>query len=601
MTNPIIAIYYTICNVTLSRRGMIMAGRIYAKKIHGNTYYYYQSTWREKIHSSDRGKTRGSGKSRVRTRSEYLGTADSIHQRLKERMAPLEVRHREFGFVAAIYQTALETGLVSLLQQHIPGKRYGLPRWLYFLLPIMNRLQHATSKQRMGEWAATTILPDWLDFDPKRFNSKTFWYVTDDVISEKELQERRQKQPGLKNDLFAGLDDSTFRAIEEAFIQNLQQQFPLSEDVFFYDTTNFFTYIEEPVRSLLAKTGHNKDSRHHLKQVGLAMCVEKDWGIPLFHCLYRGNSHDTKTFAGLIDDLLARLQASSRDVEELVLVLDKGNNTQENFAALHGKLHWVGSLVPSHYTDLLDLPLEQYEGKTPKHRFYRCQRNVFGIDCALVLTYNSSLAGKQEHTFQNGIGKLKQDLITAWNAYKRRPKGVPKKIVRMIETSRFGKYMTVTCTKDRLVFAETEAVATRKKRLGKNLLFCSNPKADSHWIINQYLSKERIEYDFKLLKDPALIRWRPGRHWTDTKIRAFGFCCVMALVLIQVMLLKVDRAGLRMSAAVLKEELTDLKEILMIYDENHVERKISHRSTIQQRLWDLFDLGSIERHLPYTN
>ena len=578
-----------------------MAGQIYAKEIHGNTYYYYQYTWREKLQPSEKGKTRGSGKSRVRTHSEYLGTADSIYQQLKERTTPLEVQHREFGFVAAIYQTAVETGLVALLQQHIPGKRYGLPRWLYFLLPIINRLQYATSKQKIGEWAATTILPDLLDFDPKRFNSKTFWYVTDDVISEKELQERRRKQPDLQDDLFAGLEDSTFRTIEEALIQNLYQQFDLSEEVFFYDTTNFFTYIEEPVRSLLAKSGHNKDSHHHLKQVGLAMCVEKEWGIPLFHCLYRGNSHDTKTFAGLIDDLITRLQASSRDVEELVLVLDKGNNTKENFASLYGKLQWVGSLVPSHYPDLLDLPLEQYEGKTPQHRFHRSQRNVFGIDCALVLTYNSSLARKQEHTLQHGIEHLQQELVKTWNAYKRRPKRVPKKIRRLVKESRFGKYMAVTCKQGRLVFAETEDINTQRKRFGKNLLFGSNPKADSHWIIDQYLGKERIENDFKLLKDPTLIRWRPGRHWTDTKIRAFGFCCVMALVLIQVMLQKVDRAGIRMSAAVLKEELTDLQEILMIYDEHHADRKISQRSSIQQRLWELFDLGTIERHLPYTN
>ncbi len=81
-------------------------------------------------------------------------------------MPPIEVHHREFGFVAALYQTAVEIGLVSLLQRHIPGERFGEPRWLYFLLPILNRLQHATSKQRLGEWAATTILPDLLAFDP---------------------------------------------------------------------------------------------------------------------------------------------------------------------------------------------------------------------------------------------------------------------------------------------------------------------------------------------------------------------------------------------------------------------------------------------------
>jgi len=93
--------------------------------------------------------------------------------------------------VAAIYQTAVEIGLVDLLREHIPGSRYGLPRWLYFLLPIINHLQHATSKRRMGTWAASTILPDLLGFDPTRLTRQTFWYATDDILSEKELRERR--------------------------------------------------------------------------------------------------------------------------------------------------------------------------------------------------------------------------------------------------------------------------------------------------------------------------------------------------------------------------------------------------------------------------
>jgi transposase len=226
---------------------------------------------------------------------------------------------------------------------------------------------------------------------------------------------------------------------------------------------------------------------------------------------------------------------------------------------------------------------------------------VFGIECTLVLTYNPKLARKQELTLRQGIDQLKQSLRDAWNSYPRPPKETPKKVLRLIQDSRFGQYLSVDCQNGRPVFSETEAVERHRKRGGKNLLFASDPTAESQWIIEQYRGKERIENDFKLLKDPGLIRWRPARHGTDTKIRAFGFCCVMALVLLQVMRQKVERAGLRMSAAVLKEELTDLQEILLIYDEKHADRKISRRSSIQQRLWDLFDLGAIERRLPYTN
>lgn len=578
-----------------------MAAHLYAKPIHGSIYYYYQQTWREKIDPKAKGKHRGSGKSRVRTKSIYLGTAESILRRLKESRGPIAVHHRDFGFVAAIYQTAVEIGLVDLLQEHIPGKRYGLPRWLYFLLPIINRLQYATSKQRMGKWAASTVLPDLLDFDPDRLTSQTFWYAADDVVSEKELRERRKKHPDLKDDLFVGLDDSTFRTIEERLVGRLEDRFDLSDQVLFYDTTNFFTYIEEPVRACLARTGHNKDCHHHLRQVGLALCVEKEWGLPLFHRLYRGNSNDTKTFAGLVDDLVARLQTSFQQVDRLVLVLDKGNNTVENFRSLKGRIRWVGSLVPSHFPDLLKRPLANYEGETDAGRYHRCRRTVFGVDCALVLTYNPKLARKQEHTLARGIHGLKKDIRDKWASYKRKPKRLTKGVTRLAADSAYGKYIDVTYKGGELVFTDTQEIEKQRERFGKHLLFSSEREAESEWIITQYRAKEQIENDFKLLKDPELIRWRPARHWTDTKIRAFGFCCVMALLLIQVMVRKAEGAGLRMSAAVLREELTDLQEIIMIYDATYAERKVSHRSSVQQRLWDLFDLGSIERRLPYTN
>ena len=58
--------------------------------------------------------------------------------------------------------------------------------------------------------------------------------------------------------------------------------------------------------------------------------------------------------------------------------------------------------------------------------------------------------------------------------------------------------------------------------------------------------------------------------------------------------------GPLMSAAVSKKELIDLKEIVMVYEHHYAEMKISHRSAMQQRLWDLFDLGSLEQRLPYT-
>lgn len=571
---------------------------IYPKMINGRKYYYAQRSVRVKIDSKASGaKAKGSGKSRVRTETIYLGTAEAIVKKIKETRKPLEARHREFGFVAAVYQTAVEIGLVDLLKTHIPGQRYGLARWLYFILPVINRLEHATSKEKMGTWAQRTVLPDLLGFDPKRLSSKSFWYATDDVISEKKLSKRREENPELEDELFVGLDDKVFRTIEEKLVANLQKHFLLDGHSFLYDTTNFFTYIEPPVRAKLPRPGHNKASRHHLRQVGLALCVDKQWGIPLFHRIYRGNSQDAKTFTGLVDELIDAMKSGFKSVDNLVLILDKGNNSKANFARLKGKLEWVGSLVPSQYADLYDLPIDAFEGQWEQHRYHSCKREVMGIECRLVLTYSDKLARKQKHTLRNGIEKLKRQIRQKWARYKRRPKSVPAGIETLRKNSRYKDYITVTCQDGQPHFEQSDALAKKDKHLGRNLLFSSDLHAQAQWVITQYHAKDRIEDDFKLLKLPELIRWSPCRHWTDTKIRAFGFCAIMALVIIRVMELKAHQAGIDMSPILIKEELCDLKELTMVYDLNTVETQISRRSSVQQRLWDLFDLCTAENRL----
>lgn len=576
-----------------------MRGNLVKKIIKGKTYYYYQETRREKINPSDGGKTRGSGKSRVRTRSEYLGTAEQIHQKLRHSQQPEEAAHRGFGFEAALLQTAADIGLVDILRENIPGKRFGIERWKYFLITILNRPANACSKEQMGNWAAKTVLPDLLGLRPDTLNSKSFWYATDDVISEKQLRERREEDEKISEELLAGLDDAVFRKMENELAQLLAGRFGIEPEAVLYDTTNFFTYIEAATPSRLAAAGHNKDCRHHLRQVGLALCVDKQWGIPFFHRLYRGNSQDSNTFSELVDEMIIQIKDVFPKVADLVLVLDKGNNSKDTFKRIEGRIHWVGSLVPSHFQDLLDIGLEQYEGTWNDTRFHALNRKVMGVDCKLVLTYNPALARRQEHTLRAGVEKLKRAVSEHLASLKRPPKAVPKSVESMLKESRYGKYLAVTGVKNgEPVFDEPSQPWEEKKlRIGKNLLFTDKLDAAEEWVIEQYRQKETIEKDFELLKNPDLIRFRPIRHWTDTKIRAFGFCCVMSLVLIRVMLKKCEEAGLKMSASVLKQELDDLKEVILLYSSRKAERKITRRSTVQAELWKLFELDTTERQL----
>ena len=536
----------------------------------------------------------------MRTRSYFLGTADQIFNRMRNTPEPHEVQLRSFGMPSALLQTAREIGLIDILKNNIPeGTRFGVERWKFFLVTILNRPCAASSKEKTGSWAASTVLPDLLNFDPERLNSKSYWYATDDVISEAQLRKRREDDEKLSQQLFTGLDDAVFCKMENELAGKLIELYGIEPESVIYDTTNFFTYIEAPARSAIAATGHNKDSRHHLRQVGLALCADKQWGIPLFHRIYHGASHDSRTFSQIVSDMIVQIKNSLPAVSELVLVLDKGNNSKDNFEKMKDRIQWIGSLVSSHHPDLLEIPLAHYKGEWRETRFLSLQREVMGVDCKLILTYNPALARKQAHTLRAGVEKLKHNIQEALLKYKRPPKDIPKGVRSLLAKSRYGKFISVEQIVDRSpVFHEHVDVWTEtQKHFGKNLLFTTKKDADEIWVIEQYRYKVIIEKDFELLKSPDLIWFRPLRHWTDTKIRAFGYCCVASLVLLRVMLMKCEQSNLKMSALLLKQELDDLKEVIMIYDQNNVKRKISSRSSVQERLCSLFNLYDLETQL----
>ena len=102
-------------------------GTICAERKGTNVYYVYRESYREKIEREDSGKTRGSGKSRVRTRAVYLGTAEKILNAMERTREPVSVRLRRFGLVAAAYQTSTEIGMQDILMRHMSGSRAGVP------------------------------------------------------------------------------------------------------------------------------------------------------------------------------------------------------------------------------------------------------------------------------------------------------------------------------------------------------------------------------------------------------------------------------------------------------------------------------------------
>ena len=65
----------------------------------------------------------------------------------------------------------------------------------------------------------------------------------------------------------------------------------------------------------------------------------------------------------------------------------------------------------------------------------------------------------------------------------------------------------------------------------------------------------------------------------------------------RVMQWKAGNAGYKMSPKVLKEELTDIQEAVMVYSSKDARRKITERSAVQEKLWKTFNLQEIQQML----
>ena len=74
-------------------------------------HYYLQKSYRTKVDPKDSGKIKGTGKSKVASQTIYLGTAESIKNRLLTIREPLEIKNKHFGFVTAQLSVAEETWL----------------------------------------------------------------------------------------------------------------------------------------------------------------------------------------------------------------------------------------------------------------------------------------------------------------------------------------------------------------------------------------------------------------------------------------------------------------------------------------------------------
>jgi transposase len=151
--------------------------------------------------------------------------------------------------------------------------------------------------------------------------------------------------------------------------------------------------------------------------------------------------------------------------------------------------------------------------------------------------------------------------------------------------SKACRYLNYDITDGELTINKDEVeIEKKEKAFGKNIIFTNKLDADAIETISGYKDKYKVEGAFETIKDHRVISLHPIWHWTDSKIRIDGFISVLAYLLIKLLQYLATKENLKMSVPALLTALKGIREVVMIYPDNSVERKLEDIPTLQKKL-----------------
>jgi transposase len=525
------------------------------------------------------------GKPRV-VSQRYLGPAERVAELLEAQHEPLEARRRFVGPLA-LWALAERLGIREALDELSPKRRQGISVGEAIQLIAVNRAHRPCSKSRVGDWFSETALSRTLALKADQLQVQRLWDAMDRLTAEQ------------------------IERVEERLAGRLVRDFGVRAELLCFDPTNFFTYLDTDTGSELARRGHSKQRRHDLRQVALALLVTRDHQLPLFHETYAGDRPDAPTLRSLTGRLERRARALGE--AELTLVFDKGcwsAQLAEDLAA--GPYRFVAALQASRYPQLMAVPLGRFrelagiEGTSA----YRTRGEVSGVERTLLVVHSREFERTQRRGFQQTLAKARRRLREIKGVLERgRGRRTKQELERVIEDILAPRWLRRVISYElkgepgaaRLSFRTDQAQLRRLERelFGKTLIVTDRDDWSDEEVVCAYRAQNHTEQAFRQLKDPEFLAARPIFHWTDQKIRVHLFCCVLALMLQNLLWREAEQGGIECSPKRLLQELRELTEVELLYapagggaGRPRVVRKLATQpSALAHKLADTLDFG----------
>lgn len=465
---------------------------------------------------------------------QYLGTAETLLERLQNPHSPASVKSFSHGAVAALLSLAKKLEVVPIINKYTSSQRDYWPKQplrnnltagITLLLAAIGRVCLPTSKRSWHEWAGDTTCSYLLRTSLTKLDSQHFW------------------------DLMDCIPEDAIDAIETEILQKVLEHYPLSGGTLLYDTTNFYTFISTAnERCDIAQRAKNKQKRNDLKQVGLALAVTQEDFIPLIHHSYKGNINDCKVFGRLIGSIKKRMIQLNIDVNQHTIVFDRGCNSKDNLKKVKRlKLHYVGALTPYHHQELIETAERNFDTiavDDASLSVYREKKEIWGEERTVLVFISERLKEGQLRGVYQTLEKKKKRLrqIQRGLANPKAKKRTKEHLELLIEKTLHGQFMQGLIDYELTGLGEEgrwsltyrtnqKQLEALEDRLGFRIVMTNRHDWESEKIIKVFYGQSTVEGAFKNIKNPYHLAVTPGFHWTDHKIRIHYFSCVLGYLL----------------------------------------------------------------------
>lgn len=281
----------------------------------------------------------------------------------------------------------------------------------------------------------------------------------------------------------------------------------------------------------LAKYGHNRDGKNGYPQIVYGLICNAE-GCPVAVEVFAGNTHDTKTLTAQIQKVRERF-----GLKRIVFVGDRGMITtkiiKKDFRGVEG-LDWISALRADSIKKLAEAELIQLTLFDERDLVEISSPDFPGE--RLIVCRNPFLAEDRARTRETLLLATEKDLAKVLEATQRprkRLKGKDKiglRVGRTINKHKVAKHFVIEITEEGFSYRRDAEKIAREAALDGIYVIRTSVSQDtlsSESTVRAYKNLAKVERAFRCLKTVDL-KVRPIYHWTEKRVRAHVFLCMLA-------------------------------------------------------------------------